>query len=106
MAAADGRAAAGIMVLGGWLCGVGVGIVSTSVPLPAWLLVCGLYTEASAHQVWFISLVFRLGYGMTYWTSPAGKDWGWRVSILIQLMPAFIFIVGLSRLPDTYVHPP
>ncbi|KAG5915952.1 hypothetical protein E4U61_004104 [Claviceps capensis] len=43
-----------------------------------------------------------IGYGMTFWTSSeAGKYWGWRVSILIQLFPAFTFVIGLPFLPDT-----
>ncbi|KAG6081276.1 hypothetical protein E4U16_007631 [Claviceps sp. LM84 group G4] len=43
-----------------------------------------------------------IGYGMTFWTSSeAGKYWGWRVSILIQLFPALIFVIGLPFLPDT-----
>lgn len=33
MAAADGAAAVGTMALGRWVCGVGVGVVSTGVPL-------------------------------------------------------------------------
>lgn len=33
MAAANGGAAVGIMALGRWVCGVGVGVVSTAVPL-------------------------------------------------------------------------
>ncbi|KAG6019545.1 hypothetical protein E4U19_007074, partial [Claviceps sp. Clav32 group G5] len=43
-----------------------------------------------------------IGYGMTFWTSSeAGTYWGWRVSILIQLFPALIFVIGLPFLPDT-----
>lgn len=33
MTAAGGRGAVGVMVVGRWACGVGVGVVSTSVPL-------------------------------------------------------------------------
>ncbi|PNY25182.1 Glucosidase 2 subunit beta [Tolypocladium capitatum] len=107
MACADGAAALGTMALGRWLCGLGVGVVSTSVPL---------YQSEVApaeergkfvtlNHVGFItglaSGARRVGYGMTYWTGPAGEYWGWRVSILIQLLPALVFAAGLPRLPDT-----
>ncbi|POR34775.1 Glucosidase 2 subunit beta [Tolypocladium paradoxum] len=42
-----------------------------------------------------------VGYGMTYWTGPTGEYWGWRVSVLIQLLPALVFAAGLPFLPDT-----
>ena len=38
---------------------------------------------------------------MTYWDSPTGQYWGWRVAILVQLLPAIIFAAGLPLLPDT-----
>ncbi|KAG5980721.1 hypothetical protein E4U55_003722 [Claviceps digitariae] len=43
-----------------------------------------------------------VGYGMTFWTSSeTGKYWGWRLSILMQLVPAIIFVTGLPFLPDS-----
>jgi MFS family permease len=42
-----------------------------------------------------------VGYGMTFWTTPAGEAYGWRVSILLQLIPAVTFAVGLPFLPET-----
>lgn len=43
----------------------------------------------------------RVGYGMTFWTGPNGKYWGWRVSILFQIVPAVIFAAGLFFVPET-----
>ena len=38
---------------------------------------------------------------MSYWTGEAGEYWGWRVSILIQLVPALAFAAGLPFFPET-----
>jgi hypothetical protein len=38
---------------------------------------------------------------MTFWTGPSGEAWGWRVSILLQLIPALTFAAGLPFLPET-----
>ncbi|PHH67951.1 hypothetical protein CDD83_6331 [Cordyceps sp. RAO-2017] len=47
-----------------------------------------------------------VGYGMSFWTGPAGQRWGWRVSILVQLLPAGFFAAGLLFLPETCVTVP
>ncbi|KAG8424042.1 hypothetical protein J3458_000877 [Metarhizium acridum] len=106
MAAANGGAAVGAMALGRWLCGVGVGVVSATVPL--------YQSEVSpakergrfvtTNHVGFIAGLASglwVGYGMTFWTSDAGRYWGWRGSILLQCGPAAIFIAGLFFLPET-----
>ncbi|EXV06046.1 MFS transporter [Metarhizium robertsii] len=106
MAAANGSAAVGIMALGRWICGVGVGVVSTAVPL--------YQSEVSPakergrlvtmNHVGFIAGLASglwVGYGMTFWTSDAGRYWGWRDSILLQCVPAAVFLVGLFFLPET-----
>lgn len=106
MAAADGDAALGAMLGGRLVCGAGVGVVSTSVPLyqsevsPARergkfvTMNHGGFIAGLAAGLW-------VGYGFTFWSSDAGRYWGWRVSILIQLVPAVVFITGLPFLPDT-----
>lgn len=43
------------------------------------------------------------GYFMTFWKSAFGEFWGWRILILLQLIPAFIFAVGLPYLPERLV---
>ncbi|KAG6096531.1 hypothetical protein E4U30_001446 [Claviceps sp. LM220 group G6] len=124
MASAGGEAALGFMLWGRMICGMGVGVVSTSVPLyqrcRAWMFLADdgwlrWSSEVSParergkfvtlNHVGFVAGMAAglwIGYGMTFWTSSeAGKYWGWRVSILIQLFPAFIFVIGLPFLPDT-----
>ncbi|GJN71848.1 ascus development protein 3 [Purpureocillium lilacinum] len=101
-----GSGAVAAMAWGRWICGVGVGVVSTTVPL--------YQSEVSPakergkfvtmNHVGFIAGLATglwVGYGMTFWKGPQGEFWGWRVSILIQLFPAAIFAVGLPFLPDT-----
>lgn len=43
----------------------------------------------------------RVGYAMTYWTGPTGDYYGWRVSILLQLLPALTFAAGLPFTPES-----
>ncbi|KAG5986085.1 hypothetical protein E4U43_005671 [Claviceps pusilla] len=107
MAFADGEAALGVMVGGRFICGMGVGVVSTSVPL--------YQSEVSPakqrgkfvtlNHVGFIAGLAAglwVGYGMTFWTSSeAGKYWGWRLSMLMQLIPAILFVTGLPFLPES-----
>lgn len=45
--------------------------------------------------------VARVGYGMTFWTGSAGDYYGWRVSILLQLLPALTFAAGLPFTPES-----
>ncbi|KAI9151476.1 ASD-3 ascus development protein 3 [Paramyrothecium foliicola] len=101
-----GAGAVACMALGRWLCGVGVGVVSTGVPLyqseisPA--KERGKFVTMN-HVGFIAGLATGLwvGFGMTFWTSSAGVAWGWRVSILLQLIPASIFAAGLPFLPET-----
>ena len=44
-----------------------------------------------------------VGYAMTFWTSEQGEYYGWRVSLILQIVPALAFAVGLPFLPETYV---
>lgn len=43
----------------------------------------------------------RVGYGMSFWTGPAGDFYGWRVSVLLQLIPALMFAAGLPFTPES-----
>ncbi|KJZ76919.1 hypothetical protein HIM_03796 [Hirsutella minnesotensis 3608] len=89
-----------------WVSGVGVGVISTCVPL--------YQSEVSParkrgrfvtmNHVGFVAGVATglwVGYGMTFWTGRQGHYWGWRISILIQLVPAIWFALGLYFVPDT-----
>jgi hypothetical protein len=38
---------------------------------------------------------------VTFWTDPHGVYVGWRFSITVQFIPAFIFGIGLPFLPET-----
>ncbi|KAG5917277.1 hypothetical protein E4U42_007311 [Claviceps africana] len=107
MASAEGGRALVVLLWGRFICGVGVGVVSTSVPLHQ--------SEVSpAHQrgkfvtlnhVGFVAGLAAglwVGYGMTFWTaSEAGRYWGWRVSMLVQLVPAIVFVTGLPFFPES-----
>ncbi|CAH0056102.1 unnamed protein product [Clonostachys solani] len=98
-----------VMAAGRFCCGLGVGVVSTTVPLYQ-----RYHSEISPAQergkfvtinhVGFIAGLASglwVGYGMSFWTEPSGIAWGWRISILIQLLPAAIFAAGLPFCPDT-----
>ncbi len=47
-----------------------------------------------------------MGYAVTFWTDPWGEYVGWRFSLAVQFIPAFIFAVGLPWLPETCVVVP
>lgn len=38
---------------------------------------------------------------MSFWTGPTGDFYGWRVSILLQLIPALTFAAGLPFTPES-----
>jgi hypothetical protein len=42
----------------------------------------------------------RVGYGMSFWSTGRGFDLSWRLSILVQFIPALIFCVGLPFCPE------
>ncbi len=105
-ASSHGSTALGTMIAGRFICGTGVAVVSTSVPL--------YQTEVSPaekrghfvtmNHVGFIAglaIGLWVGYLMTFWTSDAGHYNGWRVSILIEIIPALTFGLGLPWIPET-----
>ncbi|RYP52073.1 hypothetical protein DL768_002756 [Monosporascus sp. mg162] len=76
---ARGPGAYAMMVAGRIICGMGIGIVSTSVPL---------------YQ--------RVGYGVTFWNATEYDiNISWRVSLAVILIPCFIFGGGLPFLPES-----
>lgn len=106
MAASHGSQALSIMILGRCLSGLGVGVVSTGIPL--------YQSEVSPsaergkfvtmNHVGFITGMATglwAGFGVTFWKSSVGNFWGWRVLILAQLLPAAIFAARLPCLPES-----
>ncbi|EQB54274.1 hypothetical protein CGLO_05912 [Colletotrichum gloeosporioides Cg-14] len=42
-----------------------------------------------------------VGYGMRFWQTGSGLYYGWRLSIMLEVIPAFIFGFGLPWIPET-----
>ncbi|KAI0864109.1 general substrate transporter [Xylaria cubensis] len=104
---ATGPGAYSMMIAGRIISGVGIGMVSTSVPLyqsevsPA--SERGKYVVLN-HVGFVVGLAtgFWVGYGITFWTStPYGEYISWRFSLAINLIPMAIFGIGLPFLPET-----
>ncbi|CAI4211710.1 unnamed protein product [Parascedosporium putredinis] len=95
-----------MMVAGRAICGIGVAIVSTSVPLyqseisPA--RERGKFVTMN-HIGFIVGLAMGLwvGYFMTFWTGETGDYYGWRISLLLQLIPALTFGFGLPFVPES-----
>ncbi|KEZ43406.1 hypothetical protein SAPIO_CDS4578 [Scedosporium apiospermum] len=95
-----------MMLAGRAICGTGVAIVSTSVPLyqseisPA--RERGKFVTMN-HVGFIVGLATGLwvGYGMTFWTGETGDYYGWRVSLLLQMIPALTFGFGLPFVPES-----
>ncbi|RYP01744.1 hypothetical protein DL765_010835 [Monosporascus sp. GIB2] len=104
---ARGPGAYAMMVAGRIICGMGVGIVSTSVPLyqsevaPAGER--GKYVVLN--HVGFVAGLasgFWVGYGITFWNATEYDiNISWRVSLAVILIPCFIFGGGLPFLPES-----
>ncbi|RYP86786.1 hypothetical protein DL770_004857 [Monosporascus sp. CRB-9-2] len=104
---ARGPGAYAMMVAGRIICGMGVGIVSTSVPLyqsevsPAGQR--GKYVVLN--HVGFVAGLasgFWVGYGVTFWNATEHDiNISWRVSLAVILIPCFIFGGGLPFLPES-----
>ncbi|KAK1570043.1 general substrate transporter [Colletotrichum navitas] len=105
-AISNGPTGLGTMIAGRIVSGLGVAIVSTSVPL--------YQAEVSpakkrghfvtVNHVGFIAGIATglwVGYFMRFWRSRAGDFWGWRLSILLEIVPALIFGLGLPWIPET-----
>lgn len=104
---ARGPGAYAMMVAGRVICGIGVGIVSTSVPLyqsevaPAGER--GKYVVLN--HVGFVAGLaagFWVGYAVTFWNTTEYDIYiSWRVSLALILIPCFIFGSGLPFLPES-----
>ncbi|KAK1964323.1 general substrate transporter [Colletotrichum sublineola] len=105
-ALSNGATSLGTMIAGRIISGLGVAIVSTSVPL--------YQAEVSpakkrghfvtVNHVGFIAGIATglwVGYFVRFWRSRAGDFWGWRLSILLEIVPALVFGLGLPWIPET-----
>lgn len=45
--------------------------------------------------------MYRVGYGVSFWTYGAGKHEAWRLSVAVQFIPALMFCIGLPFCPET-----
>ncbi|KAF2967445.1 hypothetical protein GQX73_g6144 [Xylaria multiplex] len=106
-ASVSGPRAYSMMIAGRIISGVGIGMVSTSVPLyqsevsPAGKR--GKYVVLN-HVGFVVGLTagFWVGYGVTFWGNTAYEQYiSWRFSLAINIAPSFIFGVGLPFLPET-----
>ncbi|KAF4633406.1 hypothetical protein G7Y89_g4712 [Cudoniella acicularis] len=95
-----------MMIIGRIICGLGIAVVSTSVPLyqsevaPA--KERGRYVVMNhIGLVAGIAWAFWVGYWFSAWTTADGNYYGWRLSILVQLIPGLIFLIGVPFLPET-----
>ncbi|KAI2777773.1 general substrate transporter [Daldinia loculata] len=104
---ASGSGAYAMMIVGRIISGIGVGMLSTSVPLyqsevaPAGKR--GKYVVLN--HVGFVAGLaagFWVGYGVTFWnTTEYGIYVSWRVSLAVIQVPCVIFAVGLPFIPET-----
>ena len=105
-AGATGGGAYAMVIAGRIIAGVGVAMVSTSVPLyqseiaPARQR--GRFVVMNhIGMVGGLATGFWVGYAMTFWETPRGVYNGWRVALSVQFLPAVIFMAGLPLLPET-----
>ncbi|KAI1497935.1 general substrate transporter [Biscogniauxia marginata] len=104
--AIGGRAYA-MMITGRIISGIGVGMLSTAVPLyqsevaPAGKR--GKYVVLN--HVGFVAGLasgFWVGYGVTFWNSTSHDIYvSWRFSLAVILIPCFVFAIGLPFLPES-----
>ncbi|KAI2627648.1 general substrate transporter [Hypoxylon sp. NC1633] len=104
---ATGPGAYAMMIVGRVISGIGVGMLSTSVPLyqsevaPAGKR--GKYVVLN--HVGFVAglaVGFWVGYGVTFWNATEYDEYvSWRVALAVIQVPCLIFGVGLPFLPET-----
>ncbi|PVH95921.1 general substrate transporter [Periconia macrospinosa] len=104
--ASSGKNGVAQMVVGRIICGFGLAIVSTSVPLyqseisPAKHR--GRYVVINhVGLVAGLAIAFWVGYAMSHWETTRGNYYGWRVSMALQFIPEAIFLVGVFMCPET-----
>ncbi|KAF2799786.1 general substrate transporter [Melanomma pulvis-pyrius CBS 109.77] len=103
---AGGHNGLAMMIIGRIICGVGLAIVSTSVPLyqseisPAKHR--GRYVVINhIGLVAGLAVAFWVGYGVSHWETKRGNYYGWRMSLALQFIPEFFFLVGVFFCPET-----
>ncbi|RDL41652.1 MFS general substrate transporter [Venustampulla echinocandica] len=104
--ARPGSGALAMMIIGRIICGLGLAVVSTSVPLyqseiaPAKQR--GRYVVMNhVGLVAGLAVAFWVGYAFSGWTTSNGNFYGWRLSLMVQYIPAVIFFVGIPFCPET-----
>ncbi|KAK8116779.1 uncharacterized protein PG998_005060 [Apiospora kogelbergensis] len=96
-----------MMIVGRIICGLGVAMVSTSVPLyQAEVAPAGQRGKyVVLNHVGFVAGLasgFWVGYGVTFWMeTPYQVYVSWRFSAAVVLIPALMFAAGLPFLPET-----
>ncbi|TVY84498.1 Quinate permease [Lachnellula suecica] len=105
-AGANGHGAYSMMIIGRIICGIGLAVVSTSVPL--YQSECAPTTDRGRYVVMNhiglvagLAVAFWVGYGFSGWTTDKGNYYGWRLSIMVQYIPAIIFMIGVPFCPET-----
>ncbi|RYO84253.1 hypothetical protein DL762_005760 [Monosporascus cannonballus] len=100
---ARGPGAYAMMVAGRIICGMGVGIVSTSVPLyQSEVAPAGERGKYVVLNHVGLPVAARVGYGITFWSETEYDiSISWRVSLAVILIPCFIFCGGLPFLPES-----
>ena len=94
-----------MMIIGRVIAGIGTGIVSCSVPLYLTEVAPARFRGGfgAANQVGIvfgISMAFWVGYGLSFWNTGKGIDLQWRVSIMMQFVPAIVFLIGVPTIPE------
>ncbi|KAF2186247.1 general substrate transporter [Zopfia rhizophila CBS 207.26] len=96
----------GMMITGRIVCGFGLAIVSTSVPLyqseisPAKHR--GRYVVINhVGLVAGLATAFWVGYGVSHWESMRGNYYGWKLSMAVQFIFEFFFLLGVFFCPET-----
>ncbi|KAF2021687.1 general substrate transporter [Aaosphaeria arxii CBS 175.79] len=107
-ASADGAKA---MILGRITCGVGLAIVSSSVPLYQRLFLKTNVAPAKHRGRYVVinhiglvaglAVAFWTGFGISHWESERGTYYGWRISMALQFIPEVMFLAGVFFCPET-----
>ncbi|KAH8899903.1 general substrate transporter [Thozetella sp. PMI_491] len=95
-----------MVIAGRIISGLGVAVVSTSVPLyQSEIAPAGQRGKfVVMNHIGFVAglaVGFWVGYAVTFWSDDWGTYVGWRFSIAVEFIPAFIFMIGLPFLPET-----
>ncbi|KIW06154.1 uncharacterized protein PV09_03316 [Verruconis gallopava] len=95
-----------MVIIGRIIGGLGIAVVSTSVPLYQSEIAPPkqrgkLVVMNHIGLVAGLAVAFWVGYGISHWDSPRGSSVGWRVSISLQFFPAAIMCLGMPFVPET-----